>query len=151
MIIRRRSLPRYKDPYFPSGSVDLHYATSVEASTQHPKHFKITTTDKRYSFAAGSEVSRDEWVKTLRKVVFRCQNEGESVKVFRSNAIQFSMLTDTFMLSRFLYLLKLSSTLTFHHPRSSPIRSVSAFTKEKTAASLSTSSSFLIFSDLERL
>lgn len=33
------------------------------------------------SFIRQSEESRDEWVKALRKVLFRSQNEGESVKI----------------------------------------------------------------------
>lgn len=39
------------------------------------------TADKRWHFKADSVASRDEWVKAVKKVVFRCQNEGESVKI----------------------------------------------------------------------
>lgn len=73
--------PSSTEPYFPNGTVDLHYCTSIDASTKHPKHFSVSTAEKKYSFSADSSASRDEWVKTLRKVLFRCQNEGESVKV----------------------------------------------------------------------
>lgn len=48
---------------------------------KHLHHFKVSTADKKWHFSADSEASRDEWVKTIKKVVFRCQNEGESVKV----------------------------------------------------------------------
>lgn len=58
-----------------------HYCTSVEASSSHPQHFKVGTAEKKWHFSADSAASRDEWVKTLKRVVFRCQNEGESVKV----------------------------------------------------------------------
>ncbi|SCV72662.1 BQ2448_4199 [Microbotryum intermedium] len=72
--------PSSTDPYFPDGHIDLHYCTSVESS-KHAKHFKVDTPEKRWHFSADSEASRDEWVKTLKKAVFRCQNEGESVKI----------------------------------------------------------------------
>lgn len=70
-----------QDPYFPDGVIDLHYCTSVESSIKHPMHFKVATAEKRWHFSADSVASRDEWVKALKKAVFRCQNEGESVKV----------------------------------------------------------------------
>ncbi|KPV76709.1 glycosyltransferase family 1 protein [Rhodotorula graminis WP1] len=73
--------PSSTDPYFPDGHIDLHYAISVEPSQFHKHHFKVATADKKWHFSADSEASRDEWVKTLKKGVFRCQNEGESVKI----------------------------------------------------------------------
>ncbi|GAA5830538.1 hypothetical protein JCM11251_002507 [Rhodosporidiobolus azoricus] len=73
--------PSSTDPYFPDGHIDLHYCISIEPSSKHSHHFKIATSDKRWHFSADSTASRDEWVKTLKKVVFRCQNEGESVKI----------------------------------------------------------------------
>ncbi|GAA5901774.1 sterol 3-beta-glucosyltransferase [Sporobolomyces salmoneus] len=73
--------PSSTDPYFPDGHVDLHYCISVEPSSFNRHHFKVTTNQKRWHFSADSEASRDEWVKTIKKVVFRCQNEGESVKI----------------------------------------------------------------------
>ncbi|GAA5971340.1 hypothetical protein JCM11641_008313 [Rhodosporidiobolus odoratus] len=73
--------PSSTDPYFPDGHVDLHYCISVEPSSHHAHHFKVATSNKKWHFSADSEASRDEWVKTLKKVVFRCQNEGESVKI----------------------------------------------------------------------
>ncbi|SCZ92669.1 BZ3500_MvSof-1268-A1-R1_Chr5-2g08087 [Microbotryum saponariae] len=72
--------PSSTDPFFPDGHIDLHYCTSVESS-KHATHFKVATAEKRWHFSADSEASRDEWVKTLKKAVFRCQNEGESVKI----------------------------------------------------------------------
>ncbi|GAA5879316.1 hypothetical protein JCM16303_003163 [Sporobolomyces ruberrimus] len=73
--------PSSTDPYFPDGHVDLHYCIAVEPSSHNRHHFKVTTNHKRWHFSADSEASRDEWVKTIKKVVFRCQNEGESVKI----------------------------------------------------------------------
>ncbi|GAA6061722.1 hypothetical protein JCM10212_004954 [Sporobolomyces blumeae] len=73
--------PSSTDPYFPDGHVDLHYCIAVEPSSHNRHHFKVTTNEKRWHFSADSEASRDEWVKTIKKVVFRCQNEGESVKI----------------------------------------------------------------------
>ncbi|KAK4051283.1 Sterol 3-beta-glucosyltransferase [Microbotryomycetes sp. JL221] len=73
--------PSSTEPYFPDGHIDLHYCTSVEKSTKHKHHFKVSTNDKRWHFSADSQASRDEWVKALKKAVFRCQNEGESVKI----------------------------------------------------------------------
>ncbi|GAA5918240.1 hypothetical protein JCM5296_005784 [Sporobolomyces johnsonii] len=73
--------PSSTDPYFPDGHIDFHYCISVEPSTRHKHHFKVSTNEKRWHFSADSEASRDEWVKTIKKVVFRCQNEGESVKI----------------------------------------------------------------------
>ncbi|GJN87689.1 hypothetical protein Rhopal_000644-T1 [Rhodotorula paludigena] len=73
--------PSSTDPYFPDGHIDLHYCIAVEPSSFHKHHFKVSTADKKWHFSADSEASRDEWVKTLKKVVFRSQNEGESVKI----------------------------------------------------------------------
>ncbi|GAA5936941.1 sterol 3-beta-glucosyltransferase [Sporobolomyces koalae] len=73
--------PSSTDPYFPDGHVDLHYCIAVEPSSHNRHHFKVTTNHKRWHFSADSEASRDEWVKAIKKVVFRCQNEGESVKI----------------------------------------------------------------------
>ncbi|GAA99895.1 glycosyltransferase family 1 protein [Mixia osmundae IAM 14324] len=69
------------DPYFPEDAIDLEYCTSVESSLNHSTHFKVAIRDRRYHFAADSRANRDEWVKILRKAVFRTQHKGESVKI----------------------------------------------------------------------
>jgi sterol 3beta-glucosyltransferase len=74
-------MPRCQEPYFPNGDVSLHYVTSVQASKKNPLHFKVLTADRDLRFAAESTAQRDDWVKTLTKAVFQCQNEGDSVKV----------------------------------------------------------------------
>lgn len=69
------------DPYFPVDQIDLHYVVAVESSENNPQHFKVQTSSKRYHFSAESQVNQQEWVKALKKVAFRAQNDGESVKV----------------------------------------------------------------------
>ncbi len=73
--------PSSTDPYFPDGKIDLHYCIAVEPSKYNKTHFKVSTPDKKWHFKCDAEASRDEWVKTIKKAVFQCQNEGESVKV----------------------------------------------------------------------
>lgn len=73
--------PSAAEPYFPNGDVSLCYVIAVEPSRQNPKRFKVLTANRRLLFTADSQTSRDEWVKTLNKAVFQCQNEGDSVKV----------------------------------------------------------------------
>ncbi|KZV92112.1 UDP-Glycosyltransferase/glycogen phosphorylase [Exidia glandulosa HHB12029] len=67
------------DPYFPHGVLDLRYAISCE--TQGEKGLRLRTTQKTVELAADSVPSRDEWVKAIRKVIFKAQNMGESVKI----------------------------------------------------------------------
>jgi len=76
--------PSSTDPYFPDGKIDLHYCTAVEPSKVNKTHFKVSTPDKKWHFKCDAEASRDEWIKTVKKAVFQCQNEGESVKVSSS-------------------------------------------------------------------
>lgn len=42
---------------------------------------KLRTPDRNYTFIAETENARDEWVKSIRKVMFKTQHEGENVKV----------------------------------------------------------------------
>ncbi|EJD04268.1 UDP-Glycosyltransferase/glycogen phosphorylase [Fomitiporia mediterranea MF3/22] len=76
------------DPYFPHGVVDLRYAISCE--TMQEKSFRIRTNQKVITIMADSVPSRDEWVKAIRKVIFKAQNVGESVKI----AIPYSVIVD---------------------------------------------------------
>ena len=73
------SFPYLQDPYFPQGNVDLQYA--IECETIEDKSFKVVTNRKSYTFIADTAASREEWVKAVRKVMFRTQHEGENVKV----------------------------------------------------------------------
>ncbi|KAF8592020.1 glycosyltransferase family 1 protein [Ramaria rubella] len=74
------------DPYFPRGVADLRYAISCEATGE--KGFKLRTNDRSITLSADSVPSRDEWVKAIRKVIFKAQNMGESI------AIPYSLIVD---------------------------------------------------------
>ncbi|KAL7418121.1 hypothetical protein BDY24DRAFT_374148 [Mrakia frigida] len=67
------------DPYFPHGNVDLQYAIDCEAVDE--KTIKLTTNRRSYTFTSDTAASREEWVKAIRKVMFRTQHEGENVKI----------------------------------------------------------------------
>ncbi|KAH8921875.1 glycosyltransferase family 1 protein [Atractiella rhizophila] len=67
--------------YFPDGDIDLRYCNAVEPSQTHPHHFKVHVGSKIYHFSTSSPTSRAEWIKSIKKVIFRAQNSGESVKI----------------------------------------------------------------------
>ncbi|KAG8962323.1 Sterol 3-beta-glucosyltransferase [Tulasnella sp. 425] len=67
------------DPYFPHGNVDLRYAITCEAYGE--RDFKLRTNQKILHLQADSIPSRDEWVKAIKKVIFKAQNHGDSVKI----------------------------------------------------------------------
>ncbi|KAI5123707.1 hypothetical protein M0805_000302 [Coniferiporia weirii] len=76
------------DPYFPHGVVDLRYAISCDSVQE--RGFRIRTNQKIVILMADSVPSREEWVKAIRKVIFKAQNVGESVKI----AIPYSVVVD---------------------------------------------------------
>ncbi|KAG8861039.1 Sterol 3-beta-glucosyltransferase [Serendipita sp. 411] len=76
------------DPYFPHGVVDLRYAISCDPYGQ--KEMRIRTNQRTVHLDADSVPSRDEWVKSIRKVIFAAQNMGDSVKI----AIPYSAVVD---------------------------------------------------------
>ncbi|KAI0786102.1 glycosyltransferase family 1 protein [Abortiporus biennis] len=84
------------DPYFPHGVVDLRYAITCEPAGD--KDIRLRTNQKSIRLSADSVPSRDEWVKAIRKVMFKAQNMGDSiaipysaiVDVDRSTAMDFS-------------------------------------------------------------
>ncbi|KZT52776.1 glycosyltransferase family 1 protein [Calocera cornea HHB12733] len=76
------------DPYFPHGNLDLRYAMTCEPVGE--RGLRIRTNQRNVNLTADSIPSRDEWVKAVRKVMFRAQNTGESVKI----AIPFSLIVD---------------------------------------------------------
>jgi sterol 3beta-glucosyltransferase len=43
--------------------------------------FKVRTPERNYTFKADTSDGRDEWVKSIQKVMFKTQHEGESVKL----------------------------------------------------------------------
>ncbi|KAH8120518.1 UDP-Glycosyltransferase/glycogen phosphorylase [Phellopilus nigrolimitatus] len=76
------------DPYFPHGVIDLRYAISCDPIQE--KGMRIRTNQKVVTIMADSIPSREEWVKAIRKVIFKAQNVGESVKI----AIPYSVIVD---------------------------------------------------------
>ena len=70
---------RVQDPYFPHGVVDLRYTISCEIVDS--KSFRLRTSQKTVRLGTDSTTNRDEWIKAIRKVVFKAQNQGDSVKV----------------------------------------------------------------------
>lgn len=76
------------DPYFPHGIVDLRYAISCEPLGD--RDFRLRTNQKTVLLSADSIPSRDEWVKAVKKVIFKAQNTGDSVKI----AIPYSAILD---------------------------------------------------------
>ncbi|KAL8834178.1 MAG: hypothetical protein Q9170_003879 [Blastenia crenularia] len=74
------------DLYFPSGNIDLTYGISASLLESKEKgknttNFTVVTNQRHYHFRADSPSSAREWVKTLQKVIFRSQNDGDSVKI----------------------------------------------------------------------
>lgn len=79
-------LSYYRDTqnlYFPSGQVDLRYGISAEITDKDKEgvNFTIVTHKRTYYFRADSSSSAKEWVKSLRKVIFKSHNDGDSVKI----------------------------------------------------------------------
>ncbi|KAF7306570.1 Sterol 3-beta-glucosyltransferase [Mycena indigotica] len=90
-VLKNDALSWYQsssDPYFPHGIVDLRYAISCDAVND--KDFRIRTNQKSIHLSAPSVPSREEWVKAIRKVIFKAQNMGDSVKI----AIPYSIILD---------------------------------------------------------
>ncbi|KAJ7456588.1 glycosyltransferase family 1 protein [Mycena latifolia] len=90
-VLKNDALSWYQsssDPYFPHGIVDLRYAISCDAVRD--KEFRVRTNQRTVVLAAPSVPSREEWVKAIRKVIFKAQNMGDSVKI----AIPYSTILD---------------------------------------------------------
>lgn len=90
-VLKNDALSWYQsssDPYFPHGIVDLRYAISCEPVRE--KEFRVRTNQKTVLLYADSVPSREEWVKAIRKVIFKAQNMGDSVKI----AIPYSAILD---------------------------------------------------------
>ncbi|SMY25439.1 unnamed protein product [Zymoseptoria tritici ST99CH_1A5] len=72
------------DPYFPLGVVDLRNGISADITTkagEDTTEFTLTTQTRVYKYKADTPGSAMEWVKQLRKVMFRCHNDGNAVKI----------------------------------------------------------------------
>lgn len=77
----------------------MRYAISCEAIQD--KEFCVRTNNKTVLLSADSGKSRDEWVKAVKKVIFKAQNSGDSVKVCVSLVDNSALLIFSFR-SRFL-------------------------------------------------
>lgn len=69
------------DPYFPVGNIALRYAIRCVTVKNTDREFAIITSERKFTFLADSKVGRNEWVKVIRKGIFRAQNESGSFKV----------------------------------------------------------------------
>ncbi|KAF7968189.1 hypothetical protein HWV62_31658 [Athelia sp. TMB] len=81
-ILKNDALSWYQsssDPYFPHGIVDLRYAISCEPHSE--KGIRLRTNQKTITLSADSVPSREEWLKAIRRVIFKAQNMGDSVKI----------------------------------------------------------------------
>ncbi|KAL4069427.1 glycosyltransferase family 1 protein [Scleroderma citrinum] len=76
------------DPYFLSGIIDLRYAIACDPVGE--KEIRLRTNQKTVMLSADSIPSKDEWVKAIRKVMFKAQNMGDTVKI----AIPYSVILD---------------------------------------------------------
>ncbi|EIM19797.1 UDP-Glycosyltransferase/glycogen phosphorylase [Wallemia mellicola CBS 633.66] len=69
------------DPYFPVGNVALRYAIRCVTVKNSDREFTIFTSERKFTFLADSKTGRNEWVKVIRKGMFRSQNESGSFKL----------------------------------------------------------------------
>ncbi|KAG8220047.1 glycosyltransferase family 1 protein [Butyriboletus roseoflavus] len=100
-VLKNDTLSWYQsssNPYFLNGIVDLRYAISCDPTGE--REIRLRTNQKSLLLAADSVPSREEWVKAIRKVIFKAQNMGDTVKIAipysvilevdKSSAIEFS-------------------------------------------------------------
>ena len=72
--------------------MDLRYAISCDPLGE--KGFRVRTNSKTVVLSADSVPSREEWMKAIKKVVFKAQNTGDSVKVNTSCVMKSLVLND---------------------------------------------------------
>ncbi|KAF9015467.1 hypothetical protein BDQ17DRAFT_1386196 [Cyathus striatus] len=124
-VLKNDALSWYQsssDPYFPHGIVDLRYAISCEPAGE--KEFRVRTHQKSVTLGADSVPSRDEWVKAIRKVIFKAQNMGDSVKIAipypaildveRSSAMDFSETIEVKVVDKEEHFSKIRDALNTH-------------------------------------
>ncbi|KAH9044774.1 hypothetical protein EDB85DRAFT_2070865 [Lactarius pseudohatsudake] len=90
-ILKNDALSWYQsssDPYFPRGVVDLRYAIACDPYQE--RDIRLRTNTKTIYLCADSVPSRAEWVKAIRRVIFKAQNMGDTVKI----AIPYSTIID---------------------------------------------------------
>ena len=81
-----------QDPYFPHGIVDLRYAISCDPLGE--REFRLRTNSRTVVLSADSVPSREEWMKAIKKVIFKAQNMGDNVKVNAACIILSLVLND---------------------------------------------------------
>ncbi|UZJ53833.1 hypothetical protein CBS101457_003153 [Exobasidium rhododendri] len=81
-VLRGRALSWYesdKDPFFPQDHIDLRNVINVEVGSD--ARFNVETPYRTFTFEAESKEGALEWIRVLKRSVFRAQNEGESVRI----------------------------------------------------------------------
>ncbi|KAF9243852.1 glycosyltransferase family 1 protein [Melanogaster broomeanus] len=90
-VLKNDTLSWYQsssDPYFLNGIVDLRYALSCDPVGE--KEIRLRTNQKDLYLSTDSVPSRKEWVKAIRRVIFKAQNMGDTVKI----AVPYSVILD---------------------------------------------------------
>ena len=59
--------------------MSLQYASSCDSLGG--ARFKLRTTERNYTFTADTEANADEWIRVINKVIFKRQQEGETVRL----------------------------------------------------------------------
>ena len=71
--------------YQASGNIDLRRASDVLADVENSVEghyaFKVINADRTYYLRADTASATNEWIKVLKKVIFRINNQGDSVKI----------------------------------------------------------------------
>lgn len=88
-VLKDYTLSVYNSPsevYFPVLTIDLRNALNIKVAkkglNEELKHFKITTSEKSYTFMADSEHSAKAWTNALKKQLFAAKNsENNSVSL----------------------------------------------------------------------
>lgn len=86
-VLKQGVLFYYNSPnesYFPTGIVDLKHATRVEpeidpnTGLEVPTFF-LYTEERKYTFKTDTNSTANEWIRTLKKEIFRIRNDGDRV------------------------------------------------------------------------
>jgi sterol 3beta-glucosyltransferase len=73
--------------YTPKGSIDLRFSISamLDPDSKKPKdevvHIKLVNRAREYWLKADSPQEARDWVKQLQRMIFKCHNDGDSVKI----------------------------------------------------------------------
>jgi sterol 3beta-glucosyltransferase len=73
--------------YTPKGSIDLRFSISamLDPDSKKPKeevqHIRLVTRSREYWLRADSPQEARDWVRQFQRMIFKCHNDGESVKI----------------------------------------------------------------------